>query len=767
MKKRIVLLLCLSGYASLVMSSPINENGQTNLLPDDTTKVVNLKEQIVLGSRVRKMSLSKLPIPLLKTPASMSVIESDVLKTLNITNITGIDKVSTGIRVMNVYGGFTLFRARGLDGVTVLANGIRDERFELYSSAPTSALTGVERIEVLKGAASAISGYSSIGGIVNIVYKEPSAISSVETRIGVGSWNTYSAQLGVTSAISSKVNMRFDYTGITSDGWRGNYRRSNNAYLAFAYTPNEKNKFLFSAIAYDNRVHTDPGIPRFNQNIYDADGKQVYAIGDIPKGIDQKKTNFAYENDHLNDKSISTTNSWEHTINSDWKLKDAVSFSFNDLTYLQSEEFSHLTTTKPGIYNNYYMNGDNKVYISVDSIMREPFHFDYKNYFAGNQFEVQGKVNKWGMKHTLSAGYDMFYTYLNRFQGSNFTGPAKTTVMSVYNPITNPGYLDAKFTNEVIFQELYNSVFVYDYTDLNDNLGALFALRYNFFTRKSQTNKTDDKTVTQKGEQFSLHDNAFTYKVGLIYKFAESSRIYASVSNFFRPIRTVGSDNYVYVDKNGKEIAPSSSGKVYVPEKGVQYEAGIHSKISNILSLELSAFYIRKGNMVQTLGKNADDKTVYGQVGKVSSKGFEFETKFSPLNWFDFHGGYTFTVAKVGEYSTTAIANSSYKGNYLSNAPKHMAFGWAFFNGKYEKNLFRLGFGFDYTSKSYADLANKMWFNDAFVGNAMASYTYKRWTLQANLNNIFDKRYAKAAENSIQWLPEAGRNCTVTAIFKM
>lgn len=767
MKTRFRLFVCLCLFTNIFTYGSQNELTKTKDLPNDSTQVVNLKEQIVVATKVRRMALSRLPIPLLKTPASMSVIESDILKRLNITNILNLDKVTTGLRVMNVYGGFTLFRARGLDGVTVLSNGIRDERFELYSSAPTSSFVGVDRVEVLKGPASAISGYSSIGGIVSIVYNQPSAVPSLEARIGVGSWNTYSAQIGKSAALSSKVNMRFDYTGISSDGWRGNYRRSHNAYMAFDYTPNDKNKFLFSFIAYDNRVHTDPGIPRFTKDIFDKDGNQIYSIGDIPKGIDQKKINYTYVDDHLNDKHFSTTNSWEHLFNENWKLKDAASFSFNKLSYLQSEEFSHLTSTTPGIYSDYYMNGNNKVYISVDSIVREPFHFDYNNYYVGNQFEVQGKINKGGMKHTLSMGYDMFYVNLKRFQGSNFSGPATSTVMSLYNPITNPGYLDAKFTNVVSFKELYNSIFVYDYTEFNDRLAAMISLRYNLFTRKNQTDLTNHKAVTEKGTQYDLNDNALTYKLGLIYRFAGNSRIYASVSNFFRPIRTVGSDNYVYVDKNGKEISPNSSGKVYVPEKGIQYEAGIHSNVSNILSIEFSAYYIKKSNMVQTLGKNADNKTVFGQVGEVTSKGIEFETKFSPTDWFDLHAGYALTIAKMGEYSSTAIANSSYKGNYLVNAPKHTAFGWAFFNGKSQENLFRLGIGFDYSSKSYADLANKMSFNPAFVGNAMASYTYKQWTLQANINNIFDKRYAKAAENSIQWLPEPGRNFMVTAIIKM
>ena len=61
-----------------------------------------------------------------------------------------------------------MFRTRGLNGVVLLSNGIRDERSEFYSCAPTSSFVGVNRIEVLKGPSSAMIGHSAIGGIINI-----------------------------------------------------------------------------------------------------------------------------------------------------------------------------------------------------------------------------------------------------------------------------------------------------------------------------------------------------------------------------------------------------------------------------------------------------------------------------------------------------------------------------------------------------------------------------------------------------------------------
>lgn len=767
MKRNFILsLLLCSGMASVVQAQQAVPNETVD--PSDVDTTLYLDEQVVVGHRMKRLSLFRLPVTLSETPLTMAIVDSKALRDLNITDLLQINKTTAGIRIMNNYGGFHMFRARGMDGLVLLSNGIRDERAEIYSCAPTSSFVGVDRVEVIKGPSSALIGHSAIGGIINVLYSQPSARTSVDARIAVGSWNTYTAQVGATGALSPTVNFRLDYTGIQSDGWRDNTRRSNNVYAALDFRPNDRNKFSFSALAYDNRVHTDPGIPRFQNDIFDENGNKVYSKGDIPTGIDLAKTSLTYVNDHLNDKHISSTNIWEHNLSENWLLRDVLGFSYNTLSYLQSEEFSHLTSKTPGRYKHYYMNGDEKVYISVDSILREPFHFDYDNYYAGNQLSVQGQFEALGMRHLASFGYDFSYMSLKRWQGQVFSGPAISTVMSIRNPISNPGYLDEKFSQIVDFIEYYHSLAAFDQINVTDRLAAMLALRYNMFRRNITTSKSDDRVVTEKGEPAILIDNAPTFKVGLVYELTPGSRIYASVSNSFRPVRTVGDNNYVYLDNKGRTITPNSTGKVYAPERGMQYEAGIHSRIGSLLTLELAGFHIEKSNIVQKFGKNADGKSVIGQVGTVHSDGFEIDATLTPSPYIDLRAGYTLTLAKVGEYSSTEFAKAAFKGNYLPYSPVHTAFGWLFLNNNSERHLFRLGLGFDYASESYADLANEMRFDPAFVANAMVSYRYNKfWTLQLNADNLFDKRYAKAAENTIQWLPEPGRNITVSAIFHM
>ena len=150
MRKKI--FLCLF-FSTCLFAFVHGQTDSENNLKFDEEKdtVIHLEEHVVVGRHIRKTSLLKLPVALSEMPLTMSVVEGRVLSDLNITDLLNINKTTTGIRVMNNYGGFHMFRTRGLNGVVLLSNGIRDERSEFYSCAPTSSFVGVNRIEVLKG----------------------------------------------------------------------------------------------------------------------------------------------------------------------------------------------------------------------------------------------------------------------------------------------------------------------------------------------------------------------------------------------------------------------------------------------------------------------------------------------------------------------------------------------------------------------------------------------------------------------------------------
>ena len=278
------------------------------------------------------------------------------------------------------------------------------------------------------------------------------------------------------------------------------------------------------------------------------------------------------------------------------------------------------------------------------------------------------------------------------------------------------------------------------------------------------------KEITSKDPKTSEHNNALTYRLSTLYEFNDNINVYASASSFFKPTRTAVSDGYIYIDNSGKWLDADVNGSVFKPIYGHQFEVGSHITFSNRLQADFSAFYIVKNNMVQNLGKTTIDGTEYnvsGQVGRADSKGLELSFTAMPVDALTLDAGYSLTIAKLKEFSYTEYVSNTQAGNYLQHAPKHMAYGWAFYDfGRALKGL-KLGAGFNYSSKVYVNAANTMTFDPYAVANAMASYQFKTWKLQFNFNNIFDKTFYMYAVSTTGYVPEEGRNVRFTATFDM
>ncbi len=125
-------------------------------------------------------------ISLKDAPASVTVVTNEELNRLPATNIATALKSVTGVRVQESTGSESKIVIRGLKNqyssndnfALVLVNGrrmsssetvIRGAGFDL-SSIPMSL---VERVEVIRGPMSALYGSEAIGGVVNIILKQP------------------------------------------------------------------------------------------------------------------------------------------------------------------------------------------------------------------------------------------------------------------------------------------------------------------------------------------------------------------------------------------------------------------------------------------------------------------------------------------------------------------------------------------------------------------------------------------------------------------
>ena len=94
-----------------------------------------------------------------------------------------------------------------------------DEVFISRQNANQIALSGVERVEVLRGPQGTLFGRNTTGGAVSITTKKPESEFGGDIELGYGSFNRFSANGAVNVPVSDSLAVRLSGIYITDDGY--------------------------------------------------------------------------------------------------------------------------------------------------------------------------------------------------------------------------------------------------------------------------------------------------------------------------------------------------------------------------------------------------------------------------------------------------------------------------------------------------------------------------------------------------------------------
>ncbi|GAB6039464.1 TonB-dependent receptor plug domain-containing protein [Endothiovibrio diazotrophicus] len=162
-------------------------------------------------------------------PASVSVITAEEIARSNarsadelLQELAGVD-VRHGIGPLSV-GTSNKVILRGMGGLTearalLLIDGVPVN--EVYNGGVEWNLIPVEdirRIEVVRGASSALYGSNAMGGVINILTKRPTAERQVRAVVGYGGMNTRDGSLAV-SGTDGRLGYRLSGSVMRSDGY--------------------------------------------------------------------------------------------------------------------------------------------------------------------------------------------------------------------------------------------------------------------------------------------------------------------------------------------------------------------------------------------------------------------------------------------------------------------------------------------------------------------------------------------------------------------
>jgi vitamin B12 transporter len=149
--------------------------------------VAGLVESMVVTGRRTEARLSE-------TPQKIEVVDAKDIERSVALDITDVLKKNTGVEVVQYSG---VLSGIGIRGFRPETSGLNKRSLLLIDGRPsgvtnlsTLMLDGVERIEVLKGPASAIYGASAMGGVVNVITRRSRGPLTGGARLGVGRYNT-------------------------------------------------------------------------------------------------------------------------------------------------------------------------------------------------------------------------------------------------------------------------------------------------------------------------------------------------------------------------------------------------------------------------------------------------------------------------------------------------------------------------------------------------------------------------------------------------
>lgn len=784
---------------AVISSKAQDKKNYTNF--SDTT--FNLNEVVIESRQDKKVDISKLGVPVKFLPISTNTVSTTTLETRGIVNLQDAIKFLPGTRMRTTYGAYQQFQVRGFDYVPIMIDGVRDERTSITNSAPLPDLSSVESIELLKGPASVLYGHSAVGGILNIVRKAPTDQTTINTLISYGSWDNKRAMIDFGGKFVGPFNYRAIVNWSDVEGYRDTNDKRFSGYFALGAKFDEKQELDIRGGFNRDWYGTEIGLPKLMANdIYNTDGSKYLSKGDKLPGLNPR-WRYNNESDFMKNHGSNVSMKYNYNFSESFKIENRLAYNYDNIDYFSTEELSYLTSDDP-IYNHYYMSGEKKKYISLDTVqLTYPLHFAYTVHTINEQIEASGKITfDNGMKYNYLAGYNFVYFYRNTYRGYGGTNPetGKTNTLAdlidgpglyskvpVYNP-QSMGYMDSYFSAGTATRNYTHSVYLQNLLELSDKFKVMLSGRFDHFLFKTATasiNRSKEREYTEQPHFNKTSTSAFTYRVGAVYLPVTDLSIYGSFANFFMPYRdVVNTEATVYINADGSRFYPTSGEEAFKAQKGYQAEIGTRYAINNKFQITASAFYIRKDNEKKTLNSNyvdpEDDRTksVVAQVATSDSKGLELEISYTPAPNALFSMGYAYTDAKIRKFSFSAdkLIEEGYmdknvdtqNGIRLAGIPKNTFFA----AGNYEiikGCLKNLGFNatVSYMDNVYRDLSKSVIYPAYWQADLGASYKLNNGIqLRVNVNNVFDDRYFIQSLGT-QITPRTPRNYLLTIAYSL
>jgi len=671
-----------------------------------TLDKINVKGERAEGYSVRKTTAgTRFELAPREIPQSVSIISHQRIEDQGLDDIIDVLANTTGVSSTQSDSERTEFYARGFYIDNYQFDGIPTTMVQNWSYGDSGLdLALYDRVEVVRGATGLMTGAGNPSASVNLVRKHAdSAELTGSVSVNVGSWGRTRSTVDVTTPLNASGSVRARVIGsyLDTDAEMDRYQQRKT--LGYAVIDADLTPDTQLSVGYDYQHKKATGVTWGGFPMWFSDGSPT----DYPTSFNPSP-DWTYW-DTTSKRAFATL---QHRFGNGWQVKVGATHDRTD--------------ADDKLFYPFFGAGFDKA--SGGGIVPMAGYYNTERKVDGVDGYVDGPFQLFGREHQFMAGASY-----NRREFANYgdfqTGWAPLDNYLAWNgSFPQPNWLDTLplQSRGTITQK---AAYAATRLSLAEPLKLILGARY-----------TDWRS---EGEGADRSHEVTTPYAGLVYTIDADWSAYASYTEIFQP-QTARDRNDRYLD----------------PVEGKSYEVGIkRAWFDDRLNAALSVFRIEQDNVAQLTNEPIPGRP--GEFASVAargtvSRGVEFELNGELAPGWNGSVGASRYVAKdaSGADINTQLPQTTLK-LYTSYTPRTLA-------------ALTFGGGVNWQNRIYyVDATYGRFEQEAYaLVSAFARYRLAdNVTVQANLNNLLDKKYYAQIYGYGAWGETRGGSLTFTWSF--
>ncbi len=566
-------------------------------------------------------------------------------------------------------------------------------------------LYNLDRVETMKGPNAMIFGRGGGGGVINRVVKEANLASYRELSLQGGSFSNKRVSGDFNQSLNDKLAFRAN--GVYENS--GSFRKFVDLERyginpTFTILPSSQTKITLGYEYFHDGRTADRGITSFQGKPADVPIETFYGNPDDSR----------------------------------------VRVDVNMLTASLDHQIGKLNIRNRTLFGNYdrfyqnYVPGVTNAAKTLVTLTAYNNATHRRNLF--NQTDLTYLASTGRIRHTLVGGVELGRQRTNNLRNSGFFNNVSTSIQVPYEdpstaiPVTfRPNATDA---NNRLGLNLA-ATYLQDQIEISRYVQVIAGVRYDYFDLKYHNNRN--------GENLRRIDNLVSPRLGLVVKPVTALSFYGSYSVSYLPS---AGDQFSSLTTITQQVKP---------EEFTNYEVGMKWDLRRFLSLTSAVYRLNRTN---TRSTDPNDPTRIIQTGSQRTNGFEIGVNGSVTRDWSMAGGYAYQDAFITSATTAAVA-----GKQVGQVPHNTLSLW----NKYQIiPKLSAGLGIIHRSDMFATVDNSVTLPGYTRADAAVFYSFdEHWRLQANFENLFNRKYYVNADSNTNISPGSPRAARLALTWRM